>query len=231
MKNKIFGLLLSVMIFIGVATGCSVPNIEGNATTATVSTAKQTVINDLLNTAENKSDHALVEGSCTLAEFNRYNMPMEIYNRITVDMYISDVSEDIGISTLRKVGDGYYSVHTIKIDEKTNAYGFIMYNNEGLILDGWCTDRLKTDKDFYDIVVDKNISEVYKIDPYYCYLENTDDNNATTYHKLAKGKELVINYIRENDKSDFVVSSKQTQTDDVGFTNMLIKNDMKLIEK
>lgn len=230
MKFKLIAVILSsaVLLF---STGCGVPNIEGTPVNTNISLVKKTVINDLLNTAENKSDHSLVISTCTLTEFNKYNMPMEICNRVIADIYISDVSEDIGISTLRKVEDYYYSVHTIQVDAVNNLYGFIMYNNEGKVIDGWCADNLKTESSFKDIAVDNTISDVYEIDPYCCYMKNAGNNTATTYHKLAKGKELVINYTRENEADDFVIITKQIETDNVAFTDMLLSKDMKLIKK
>ena len=106
-----------------------------------------------------------------------------------------------------------------------------MYNNEGKVIDGWCADNLKSESNFEDITIGETISNVYEIDPYCCYMKNTGNNSATTYHKLSKGKELVINYTRENEADDFVIITKQIETDNVAFTDMLLSKDMKLIKK
>lgn len=230
MKRKNNILLVLFIVLVTILTGCSVQSLEDKNTQANINKAKNIIIADLLATAENKSDHSLVDISCSLKKFNKYNMPIDIYNRITVEMDISDVSEDIGINTLRKVGNGYYSIHTIDIDKNNKAYGFIMYEENGRIIDGWCTDIIKNRKNFENIAVGDDIHKVYSVDPYYCYLENNGDNNATTYHKLSNGKQLIINYTRENKNSDFLVTTIKSETDTIGFTDMLLKKDFKLIE-
>lgn len=231
MKSKSIKTILLVAIAVlfvqAFLTGC---NIKPDDTAVPKNISSETAKNntDILNQASSTAtpDKSL---QCTYEKFKKYNIPKEVYNRIATSIYISDVKTDIGIPLLRKTGEVYYSIHCIKTEKSEMLYGFIMYNEDGKVIDGWCADTLHIKSDFNSLSEGNKISTVNKIDPYCCFVENTSDNTATTYHKLSKGKEYVIEYKRNDENSNYTITDINYKDDPCNFTNNLLQQDLKLI--
>ena len=231
MKNKILKTLLlaSVVILTGQAllTSCNIkPDEDSAQATASSQTVKSN--NEILSRADNneKSDATV---QCSYEEFKQYNIPKDVYNRITTSVYISDIEKEIGIPLLRKTGEVYYSVHSVKTEKAEMLNGFIMYNADGKVIDGWCTDTLKTKDDFSKLSEGSKMSDVNKIDPYCCFLENVSENTATSYHKTSEGKIYVIDYKRNDANSNYIISVIQYKDDPCNFINNLLNQDLQLI--
>jgi len=211
-------------------SGCNM-DIPEDTEDATISAEVATENENLCNKTDNKTDASKIEQLCSLNSFNKYNIHNDVFTRITASVYITDVNSDIGLPVLRQMGDSYYSVHPIKTDNGNKIYGFIMYNKDGKVLDGWCTDTIHTKSDYDKITTDSTLSDVNKIDPYNCFMENMSENTAASYHKLAEGKELVIDYSRADNNSEYTVTNIKEKNDPVVFTNTLLETDLNLINK
>ena len=126
----------------------------------------------------------------------------------------------------------YYSVHKIT-DSKNDkpVYGFIMYKESGSLSDGWCTDTLRTYKDFKTLKTGDSLNKVRRIDPYFCLFENINKNIATGYHTLADGTEYVINYRRNNNYDEYHISSMVYKEEKSGLSSILLDIDRHLVEK
>ncbi len=207
--------------------GCDVSGSDEEE--STISVEKETSNKNIFAKADNNIDVAVISSCCTLSDFNKYNIASDVYSRITTAIYISDIESDIGIPVLRKLEDNYYSVHPIKTDNGTLLYGFILYSNNGKVIDGWCNNKLLTVDDFLSLERNSKLSEVNKIDPYNCFVENISENSATSYHKLADGKQYVIDYKRENENSEYTLSYARVNDDPVKFTNIMLEIDRRLI--
>lgn len=231
MKNEILKsvLLVALVLLTGqtILTGC---NIHSNEDFSSASVSSETAKDntEIFTRADNtqKLDTTI---QCSYEEFKQYNIPKDVYNRITTSVYISDVQKDIGIPLLRKTGEVYYSVHCIKTDKAEMLYGFIMYNEEGKVIDGWCADTLHKKTDFTTLLIGSKVSAVNKIDPYCCFLENISENTATSYHKLSDGKEYIIDYRRNDENSNYTITDMQYKDDPCNFTNNLLPQDLQLI--
>lgn len=228
----IAGILLTFAICVSVVflTGCNIDGVE-DMEVATISAKTATENENLCSKADNKIDAGTIDKMCTLNDFNKYNIHNDVFSRITVSVYINEVNKNIGLPVLRKIGDSYYSVHPIKTDSGSKIYGFIMYSKDGKVIDGWCTDVIHTKSDYDKISKDSKLKDVKRIDPYCCFMENVSENTATSYHKLNEGKELVIDYSRKDENSDYIVTNIKEKNDPVVFTNMLLKMDLDLIKK
>lgn len=227
-KKIILPFLIFIALFSFCFTGCS---MEGDKTQeATISVDLKKSNDNILSTADNEKDVNSNE-YVDINKFTKYNIVKDVYSRITTSLYISDVKQDIGISTLRKVENSYYSVHPLKDEKGSLFYGFIMYKESGKVIDGWCTEELLTVEDFSALELGSSISSVNKIDPYNCFLENISDNTATSYHKLADGKEYVIDYKRDDNNSGYKISYARQKDDPSNFTNIMLLNDLNLITK
>lgn len=235
MKNKsrmikrISIILLSIVILLCSISLCGCDDLASDEEEATISAEKETSNKNIFNTANNTVNATDVKVFCSLSDFNKYNIANDVYSRITTAVYISDVENDIDIPILRKIDDSYYSVHPIKTDNGTKLYGFILYSKSGKVVDGWCTDELRVVDDFLSLERGSTLSEVNKIDPYNCLVENISENSATTYHKLEDGKGYVIDYKRENEDSEYTLSYARVNDDPVGFTNLMLDIDLKVI--
>lgn len=226
---KIIALLLAVVSVGGIMCSCSIPKIE-ESENATISVEAATENQKLCDKANNTVNAATVKEYCTLEKFNQYNIYYDVFNRITTASYITDVNSSIGLPVLRKIGDSYYSVHPIKADNDKVLYGFIMYNNSGKVIDGWCASKLHTANDYSKLTTDNTKLDVDKIDPYSCFMENISENTATGYHKLSDGKEMVINYSRKDKKNEYYITDLKDKDDSVAFTNKMLKSDLELIK-
>lgn len=233
MKNKkiakITALLLAMVCTGSLMCSCSIPEIE-ESKNATISVEAATENQKLCDKANNTVNAATVKEYCTLEKFNQYNICNDVFNRISTASYITDVNSSIGLPILRKIGDSYYSVHPIKTDNNKVLYGFIMYNNSGKIIDGWCASKLHTVNDYSKLTTDNTKLDVDKIDPYNCFMENVSENTATSYHKLSDGKEMVINYSRKDKESEYYITDFKDKNDSVVFTNTMLKIDLELIK-
>ena len=222
---SIVTILFSTSLFVG----CNnTSNTEPN--TPTISAQIEKDNESILKKADNNIYAAVIEYRCTLNDFKKYNISKDVYTRITSSVYISDVENDIGIPVLRKIDGMYYSVHPIKDDNGDILYGFILYENNGAVVDGWCTDKLHTITDFSDLKQGDKLSKVNKIDPYHCFMENISENTATSYHKLPDGKQYVIQYKRKSENSEYVITYARQKDDSCLFTKKLYDNDMELIK-
>ena len=125
-----------------------------------------------------------------------------------------------------------FSVHKIT-DSKNDkpVYGFIMYKESGSLSDGWCTDTLRTYKDFKTLKTGDSLNKVRRIDPYFCLFENINKNIATGYHTLADGTEYVINYRRNNNYDEYHISSMVYKEEKSGLSSILLDIDRHLVEK
>ncbi|MEE0930419.1 MAG: hypothetical protein UIM53_05420 [Acutalibacteraceae bacterium] len=220
---------VAILFSISLLTGCN--NTSGNElddTTISIQTEKDN--ESIFKKADNNINAAVIEYRCTLNDFKKYNISKDVYTRITSSVYISDVEKDIGIPVLRKIDSMYYSVHPIKDDNGDILYGFIMYKNNGAVVDGWCTSKLHTITDFSDLKQGDKLSKVNKIDPYHCFMENISENTATSYHKLPDGKQYVIQYKRKHENSEYVITYARQKDDSCLFTKILCDSDIKLIE-
>lgn len=231
MKMKSIKTILLVVIALvfvqAFLTGCNIkPDDSSAPNTVSSETAQNNT--EILNQANStaKPDTAL---QCTYEEFKKYNIPKDVYNRIATSVYISDVKTEIGVPVLRKTGEVYYSVHCIKTEKSEMLYGFIMYNSDGKVIDGWCADTLHKKSNFNSLSEGDKISKVNKIDPYCCFMENVSENTATTYHKLSEGKEYVIQYKRNDKNSNYTITDIKHKDDPCNFTNNLLQQDLQLI--
>lgn len=231
MKNRmlksLFLIVTVVMMGHSLFTGCDIEQDE-ETVTPTTSSETFTANADILKKADStqKPDTSV---QCSYEDFKKFNIPKDVYNRITESIYISEVDEEIGVPLLRKTGEVYYSIHCVKTSKSEMLYGFIMYNEEGKVIDGWCADTLHEKKDFNTLSVGSKMNEVTKIDPYCCFMENISENTATSYHKLSDGKEYVIDYKRNDENSNYIIDDMQYKNDPCNFTNNLLQQDLKLI--
>lgn len=229
-KKYMIILSIAVILFITpLFVGCNnTSNTEANDPTINTQIEKNN--KSIFKKADNTINATVTEYQCTLNDFKKYNIFKEVYTRITLSVYISDVENDIGIPVLRKIDSMYYSVHPIKDDNGDILYGFILYESNGAVVDGWCTDKLHTITDFSDLKQGDKLSKVNKIDPYHCFMENISENTATSYHKLPDGKQYVIQYKRKSENSEYLITYARQKDDPCLFTKKLYDNDMKLIE-
>lgn len=231
MKKKMLkSTLLIITVFVigqSFLTSCDIKR-DGEILTPTVSTETSTINTEILKRVDN-TQKLDISVQCSYDNFKKYNIPKDVYNRITNSIYISEVEKEIGIPLLRKTGEVYYSIHCIKTSKSEMLYGFIMYNEEGRVIDGWCADTLHEKMDFSKLSVGSKMNEVTKIDPYCCFMENVSENTASSYHKLSKGKEYIINYKRNNESSSYIITDVQYKNDPCNFTNNLLNQDLKLI--
>lgn len=227
-KKIILSFLIFITIFSFGFAGCSVDNEKTQE--ATISMDLKNSNDNILSTADNEKVVSSNE-YVNVNDFTKYNIAKDVYSRITTSLYISDVKRDIGVPVLRKVENCYYSVHSLKDDKGSLLYGFIMYKESGKVIDGWYTEELLTIDNFSTLELGSSISSVNKIDPYNCFLENISDNTATSYHKLADGKEYIIDYKRDNADSGYKISYARQKDDPSNFTNIMLLDDLNLINK
>lgn len=228
-KFMIILYIVAILFITSLFVGCNnTSNTAANAPTINAQIEKNN--ESIFKKADNTIDATVTEYRCTLNDFKKYNISKDVYTRITSSVYISDVENDIGIPVLRKIDSMYYSVHPIKDDNGDILYGFILYENNGSVVDGWCTDKLHTINDFSDLKQGDALSKVNKIDPYHCFMENISENTATSYHKLSDGKQYVIQYKRKSENSEYLITYARQKDDSCLFTKKLYDNDMKLIE-
>ncbi len=230
MKNKniykIALLLALILTTQALLIGCKATD---NRNTTNQATTQSSEINtDILSQANNE---ALIDNSleCTYSDFKAFNIPKDVYDRIATSIYISEVKDSIGLPMLRKSGEVYYSVHPIKTDSNNKLYGFIMYNNQGKLIDGWCTDTLHSKNVFSKLTLGSKFDNVTKIDPYCCFMENLKENKANSYHKLKGGKVYVIDYQRTNKNNDYVIKDMHYNNDPCNFTTIILQQDLALI--
>ena len=215
--------LLTVLLF----SGCGQKSNKSN----TVYTPKHSA-ESIFRRASNIHSAENMKTTCSIESFSKYNIKHEAYGRIASTLNISDVEDDIGLPVIRHVGDVYYSVH--KITDRKNdkpVYGFIMYKESGSLSDGWCTDTLRTYKDFKTLKTGDSLNKVRRIDPYFCLFENINKNIATGYHTLADGTEYVINYRRNNNYDEYHISSMVYKEEKSGLSSILLDIDRHLVEK
>ncbi len=236
MKNKPYiykiTVLLCCLLIVGQTcffAGCNLGK-QKNKTQTEISAENKQSVQDLLAKANNKIRADSITDYCSLEEFNKYNIKKDAYSRITTSVTILDVEKNIGIAILRKVNDIYYSVHCIKNNKGDKIYGFILYRESGTTIDGWLTDKLRTEKDFLTVTIGNNISVVNKIDPYSCFLENLNENSATSYHTLSDGKEYIVEYERQNPESEYKVVHAHSKKDTTNFSNLLLAIDKAMIQ-
>lgn len=228
-KKRTKSILLLVITIVFVQAFLSGCNIKPDNTTHQPVTPQITQNNEEILKQANILTTANASVQCSYDSFKKYNIPKDVYNIIATSVYISDVEADIGVPLLRKTGENYYSIHCVKTEKSEILYGFIMYNEDGKVIDGWCTERLHIMSDFATLSVGDKISSVNKIDPYCCFVENSSENTATTYHKLSRGKEYVIEYKRNDEKSNYTITSIEYKDDPCNFTNNLLNQDLQLI--
>lgn len=222
-------LLVAVVIASqAILTGCKIDSNKNN-TSPTQTSAELSEINiNILNQADNLNtiDNSI---ECTYAEFKGFNIPKNVYDNIATSKYISEVKDSIGLPLLRKTDEVYYSIHPIKTDSNKKLYGFIMYNEQGKLIDGWCADRLLNKGDFSELLIGKSLSDTTKLDPYCSFMEEMNTNSATSYHKLSRGKIYVINYQRNDKNSDYTIKNMHFINDPCNFTNCILQKDLELI--
>ncbi|MEE0264184.1 MAG: hypothetical protein UD936_01005 [Acutalibacteraceae bacterium] len=220
-------LVAVIMASQSVLTGCKI-NSNNNSSPAQTSSELSEINTDILAQADNMGT---IDNSseCTYAEFKSFNIPKNVYDNIATSIYISEVKNSIGLPLLRKTGEVYYSVHPIKTDSNKQLYGFIMYNEQGKLIDGWCANRLLNKGDFKELSIGNNMNKVSEIDPYCCFMENLNKNQATSYHKLSRGKIYVVDYQRNNKESEYIVKNMYYNNDPCNFTNCIYQKDLELI--
>ena len=209
-------------------TGC-MHQTQKSETNAQISAENKKEIQQLFAKTDNQTTADNITTYCSVEEFNKYNIKKDTYSRIATAITVLDIEKSIGIPLLRKVNDVYYSVHCIKNSKGDKLYGFIMYRESGTVIDGWLTDKLHTEKDFFNISTGSSISLINKIDPYSCFLENLNENSATSYHTLDNGKEYVVSYERKDTESEYKIVHAHTKNDGSNFTNLLLPVDKSLI--
>lgn len=216
--------LLSVILL----SGC----VSGSDTGSKTTYNPKVSVKSIFSRADNTASAEKISNVCPLDSFNKYSIKHEAYNRIASTMNISDVEKDIGLPIIRYTNDVYYSVHKIT-DRKSGKpiYGFIMYKESGTLTDGWCTDTLRTYDKMTSLKIGDELNDVRLIDPYFCFFENINENIATGYHTLAGGKELVINYRRNNNYDEYHISDMVYKNDESGFSNILLDIDRRLVGK
>lgn len=234
MKNfskRVLIILTTVSIFLGtsVFAGCN-NKFDNQSSEPTINVQTEIDNQTILKKADNNINAATIAYRCNLNDFKKYNISKDVYSRITSSVYISDIEKDIGIPALRQVGSVYYSVHPLKDNDNASIYGFVMYNSNGKVIDGWVTDKLHKILDFSDLKQGDNHNKVSQIDPYHCFMENISENTATSYHKLPDGKQYIIQYNRKNKNSDYVITYARQKDDSCLFTKLLREIDTKLIE-
>ena len=212
-----------------IISGCHKTDSDISDKTAELIAESKNSIQELLKKANNRTTADNITTYCSLEDFNKYNIKKDAYSRITTSVTILDVEKNIGIPLLRKKGNIYYSVHCIKNNRGDRLYGFIMYRECGIAMDGWLTDKLHTEKDFVTVAVGNSISVIHKIDPYSCFLENIHENSATSYHTLANGKEYIGEYERPDAESEYKVVHAHIKQDTTNFSNLLLAIDKAII--
>ena len=228
-KKRTKSILLLVITIVFVQAFLSGCNIKPDNTTHQPVTPQITQNNEEILKQANILTTANASVKCSYNSFKKYNIPKDVYNIIATSVYISDVEADIGVPLLRKTGENYYSIHCVKTEKSEILYGFIMYNEEGKVIDGWCADTLHKKTDFTTLLIGSKVSAVNKIDPYCCFLENISENTATSYHKLSDGKEYIIDYRRNDENSNYTITDMQYKDDPCNFTNNLLPQDLQLI--
>lgn len=230
-KRNICIITLLITLIVGsqsILVGCKT-SINNNSSSPTESTVDLSEVNtDILKLANNEAtiNNSIV---CTYNEFNNFNIPNDVYDKIATSKYISEVKKSIGLPVLRKNGEVYYSVHPIKTESNKKLYGFIMYNNQGKLIDGWCTDTLHNKNDFTKLYIGNRIEKATNIDPYCCFMENLNENTATSYHKLKGGKIYVIDYQRTDKNNNYYIKNMHYNNDPCNFTNCILMQDLELI--